>query len=97
MWNACEQLNLLNCDSTQFEVMDGNLLKYAVSYRFTEFIDDAIRWQLPLNKVDYTGSRTLLDYVEYRVTKNKVMHLRSYFRFIMINCDQQVQNIEQSY
>ncbi|MNI27394.1 hypothetical protein D3C73_811290 [compost metagenome] len=51
--------------------MDGNLLKYVVSYRFTEFIDDAIRWRLPLNKIDYTDNRTLLDYVKYHTVKNK--------------------------
>lgn len=71
MWTVSEQLKLLSCNSTQFDVMDGNLLKYAVSYRFTEFIDEAISWRIPLNKVDYTDNRTLLDYVQYHVTKNK--------------------------
>lgn len=80
MWGVCEKLNLLNCNSTQFDVMDGNLLKYAVSYRFTEFIDDAIRWGLPLNKIDYTDNRTLLYYVDYHAVKNKGNALEELFQ-----------------
>jgi hypothetical protein len=71
MWSVAEQLKLLNCNSTQFDVMDGNLLKYAVSYRFSEFIDEAIFWKVPLNRIDITDDRTLLDYVQYHVNKNK--------------------------
>jgi hypothetical protein len=80
MWTVYEQLNLLKCNSTQFDVMDGSLLKYAVSYKFTEFIDEAIRWKVPLNKIDYTDNRTLLDYVQYHINRNKGNALEELFQ-----------------
>lgn len=47
----------------------GSLLKHAVSdsdnFINTELIEDAVfKWQLPLNKVDRSDGRTLLDFVE---------------------------------
>lgn len=71
MWLLSEQLKLVECNSLQFDVRNGNLLKYAVSSLFNEFIDDAIAWHIPLNKVDENDNRTLLDYVQYHVNKNK--------------------------
>lgn len=71
MWAVCDQLDLLLCSSTQFDVTKGNLLKWAVSYQFDDFIVDLFKWKVQLNKIDESDNRTLLDYIQYHVTKNK--------------------------
>jgi len=80
MWATYEQLNLLVCNSTQFDVMDGSLLKYAVSYKFTDFIEDAIAWKVPLNRVDIIDGRTVLDYTRYHLQRNKGNALEEMFQ-----------------
>lgn len=70
----------LKCNSTQFDVMDGSLIKYSVSYRFDEFIDEVIKWKINLNKVDETDGRTPLDYIKYHIEKNKGNALEEKFQ-----------------
>lgn len=70
----------LKCNSTQFDVMDGSLIKYSVSYRFDEFIDEVIKWKINLNKVDATDGRTPLDYIKYHIEKNKGNALEGKFQ-----------------
>jgi len=70
----------LKCNSTQFDVMDGSLIKYSVSYRFDEFIDEVIKWKINLNKVDATDGRTPLDYIKYHIEKNKGNALEEKFQ-----------------
>jgi hypothetical protein len=80
MWVIAEQLNILICNSTQFDVMDGSLLKYAVSYKFTDFLEDVINWKISLNKVDANDNRTVLDYIRYQLQRNKGNALEEKFQ-----------------
>lgn len=68
-WSTFE--DQLICDANDFNVERGNLLKFAVAKRFEEFIDDAIDWGVNLNRIDPLDHRTLLDYVEYEIQRNK--------------------------
>jgi len=70
----------LKCNSTQFDVMDGHLLKYAVSYKFDDFLDEAIKWKVNLNKVDAIDGRTTLDYIKYQIERNKGNALEEKFQ-----------------
>ena len=49
MWDAAFAQQKLNCHSIQFYPSGGNILKFAVSSKFTEFIDDAIWWKVNIN------------------------------------------------
>ena len=84
MWKEHE--DKLICNSVQFDVISGNILKFAVTHLFEEVLDDAIRWKLNLNKVDETDQRTLLDYVKERMESHKgggiEPHLKSYYRML---------------
>jgi hypothetical protein len=75
MWSA-SRANL-NCDSVQFDVSGGNVLKFAVSTKFDQFIEDAIWWGVDLNWVDKIDNRTVLDYVTYQIEKNKGKNIES--------------------
>ena len=68
------------CYSTQFDVRDGNILKYAVSNRFDDFIDEVIEWGVNLNRVDEHDNRTILDYIEFHVRRNKGNSLEERFQ-----------------
>lgn len=68
-WNTYE--DDLKCNNNFFDVSDGHLLKYAVASNFTDFLDDAIKWQVNLNKVDAADGRTVLDYVQFHLEKSK--------------------------
>lgn len=67
-WEAYE--NDLKCNSTTFDVIDGSLLKFAVTRDFDDFLDDAIKWKVNLNKVDESDGRTLLDYLQFHIQRN---------------------------
>ncbi len=69
MWaRASDQLK---CESLQFDVPAGNVLKFAVSKKFNEFLEDAIYWKVDLNRIDHSDQRTVLDYIQYQIDKNK--------------------------
>src|SRR5690606_25460053 len=61
----------LVCDSTQVDVLKGNILKYAVSNKFDDFIEDAIEWKVNLNHIDHSDNRTVLDYISFHIERNK--------------------------
>lgn len=69
-WKMGED-NYLACTGSDFEVLKGNIIKYAVAAKFNEFIDEAIKWKVDLNKIDDSDKRTVLDYVKYHLDKNK--------------------------
>jgi hypothetical protein len=71
MWKVYEATNLGHCNGSTFDVRDGSLLKYAVADKFDDFLNDAIKWKLHLNKVDASDNMTLLDYVDYHITRTK--------------------------
>jgi hypothetical protein len=69
MWSASK--HRLTCTDLQFDVQDGNILKYAVSKKFGEFLEEAIWWGVDLNWMDKSDGRTVLDYVKYQIDRNK--------------------------
>jgi antitoxin component YwqK of YwqJK toxin-antitoxin module len=78
MWDKC--WDKLKCHSIQFDASGGNILKFAVSTKFNEFIDDVIYWKVDLNKVDALDQRTVLDYITYQIEKNKGLSIESKYR-----------------
>ncbi|WPU63842.1 hypothetical protein [Peredibacter starrii] len=69
MWNKLE--NEMVCNSTIFDISNGNYIKYAVNTKFDEFIENVTEWKVNLNKVDASDGRTVLDYVKFHMEKNK--------------------------
>lgn len=59
------------CDSTDFDVANGSLLKYSVSSRSMNFLNSAYKWKLDVNRVDKTDGRTLMDYLYKEVLRNR--------------------------
>lgn len=70
MWTKYE--DKLICNNTQFDVINGSMLKFAASARFEDFLfDAAMIWKVNLNRVDPTDGRTVLDYVQKEIDRNK--------------------------
>jgi hypothetical protein len=67
IWNENE--DQLNCNNSRFDVVNGNVIKYAVSMQFDEFLLDVTRWKVNLNKVDDFDDRTPLDYISYKMNR----------------------------
>lgn len=61
----------LSCTSPSFDVINGNLIKYAVSLTFDAFIADVAMWRVDLNKVDENDDRTVLDYLDLKLQQNR--------------------------
>ncbi|MFV0331237.1 MAG: hypothetical protein ACK5M3_14195 [Dysgonomonas sp.] len=79
--------NLFVCSSSNFNVINGSILKLAVQSAFTSFIECAIYdWYVPLNRIDKFDGRTLLDYVRDEMEKAKDTSgfsiLSSYYRVL---------------
>ena len=53
----------LVCNSLQFDVQNGSVLKYAVIRNFDAFVYFAAENKLGLTQVDQTDGRTVLDYI----------------------------------
>ena len=77
-WTAMEDEFV--CDSSQFDVIKGNILKFAVSNKFEDFIRDAIEWKVNLNQVDSSDNRTVLDYVSFHMERHKGNSLGEMFK-----------------
>lgn len=61
----------LQCRGVDFDVIEGNVLKYAMGTRTFGFLDMAIdEWKVNLNWIDKDGT-TLLDYAAMQVAKTK--------------------------
>jgi len=76
-----ENEDKLICNNTQFEVGNGNIIKFAVDKSFDTFIFDIIDWKVDLNKVDDTDGRTALDYVKYQMERAKGTSLERKLQF----------------
>ncbi|HYG27131.1 MAG TPA: hypothetical protein VD906_09505 [Caulobacteraceae bacterium] len=62
----------LTCEGGDFDVEHGSLLKYAVKAGELGFVYTAVaKWLVPLNQIDPSDGRTLLDYVDLEVTRNE--------------------------
>lgn len=71
MWKIYEQTGYTSCNASAFDIRDGSLLKYAVAEKFDQFLSDAVRWKLDLNKVDFYDQSTLLDYIDFHLARTK--------------------------
>ena len=61
---------IMDCDDLGFSVSNGSMLKLAVSRRFDDFIQEAVAdWQVPLNRIDASDGRTVLDYIDAELAK----------------------------
>lgn len=79
MWRANE--DQLVCESLRFDVQQGNILKYAASVRFEDFLFDAsMIWKVDLNRIDPSDGRTVLDYVQKEIDRNKGLSIESKLR-----------------
>ena len=67
----------MTCNNLQFDVVAGNILKFAVRKRFQEFLEDAVWWGVHLNRVDASDQRTVLDYVKDELDRTSHPSTRS--------------------
>jgi hypothetical protein len=65
------QNQLLKCSGAMFDVEKGSLLKFAINSKFDEFLIDAVNWKINLNSIDESDGRTVLDYIEYHIEKDR--------------------------
>lgn len=81
MWAKYEPF--LECKSTQFDITNGSIIKYAVNMKFEEFLIDMVSWKVNLNKVDDADNMTVLDYIQMQIGRNKGLpsepYLKSYY------------------
>jgi hypothetical protein len=77
--------DLMVCDSNNFSVSKGYMLKFAVKVSFTDFIQAAVRWKVPLNRLDQDGLTTL-DYIQNEINRLKGTEaeilLKSYYKHL---------------
>ena len=60
------------CDSLNFQIPNGSILKYAVQTRNFSIVDNAMRpWRLELNVIDDQDQETLLGFIEHKITENR--------------------------
>lgn len=79
---------IMDCDDLGFSVSNGSMLKLAVSRKFDDFIEEAVNiWQVPLNRIDASDERTVLDYIDAELAnargtplENKLRSYRQTFR-----------------
>ncbi|MGV3658142.1 MAG: hypothetical protein ACO1NX_09310 [Chitinophagaceae bacterium] len=69
MWIKYE--DRLICNSLKFDTTDGNIIMYAVASMFDHFIFYVTKWGVNLNRVDEYDQRTVLDYIQFQINKNK--------------------------
>jgi len=69
MWLAFE--DRLICNSLQFDIQNGSIIKFAINQYFDAFLDDLIAWKVNLNRVDAYDGQTVLDYVQYKIERNR--------------------------
>lgn len=68
MWLAFE--DRLICNSLQFDIQNGSIIKFAINQYFDDFVDDVIAWKVNLNRVDADG-QTVLDYLQSKIERNR--------------------------
>lgn len=62
----------LRCRQQDLNVVDGNILKLAVTRHFVDVLEDAAQvWRVDLNVVDPSDGRTALDYTRDEIARNK--------------------------
>ena len=62
--------SIMDCDDLGFSVSNGSMLKLAVARLFDYFIVEAVSdWQIPLNRVDGSDGKTVLDFIDDEITR----------------------------
>jgi hypothetical protein len=61
----------MRCNSMDFNVPNGSLLKFAVSRNSDRFLGDVLNWGLALNHIDPANGRTVLDYIQGEIARNR--------------------------
>ncbi|MBQ5949801.1 hypothetical protein [Massilia sp. ST3] len=79
-WKRFEASGYLQCTNANFDLDKGNIVKYAVSKKFEDFVDRLIAWNVDLNRVDASDGGTVLDYVATHIERNKGNALESTYR-----------------
>lgn len=69
MWVAFE--DRLICNSLQFDIQNGSIVKFAINQYFEAFLDDVIEWKVNLNRIDAHDGMTVLDYVQAKIERNR--------------------------
>lgn len=71
LWRENQGANDFRCTASNFNLANGNLLKYSVSSRSYNFLNTALgKWELELNFIDPVDHRTLLDYLRIELEAN---------------------------
>lgn len=78
------QIGAVKCNSPEFSVQNGSLLKFAVAQNFASFIEDATMvWRIApehLNRRDASDGKNVLEYVDERIQSNRGGLLERDFR-----------------
>ncbi len=69
MWQRCE--SRLTCNSSNFDVRNGSLIKFAISSLFDDFIEKISIWRVNLNRVDESDGKTPLDYLRDKISRSQ--------------------------
>lgn len=66
------------CDVGDFDVTNGNVLKYAVNIRAFGVVDTFVKiWGVDLNIIDKADGKTILDYIQEKYVENSGTALAS--------------------
>lgn len=84
IWQRFEERGLFDCNSLQFDVSNGSLVKCAAINSNDAFIDFVAKHKLGLTRVDESDGKTVLDYIQYHITRTQggeiAKHLEIYYR-----------------
>lgn len=84
LWNKHQ--DKFKCVSSAFDVENGNILKFAATIKFDQFLYDMVTWKVDLNKIDPADNRTTLDYIKDQIKAYKGTYaedtLKSYYELL---------------
>lgn len=69
IWRRFEERGLLDCNSLQFDVSNGSLVKCAAINSNDAFMNFAAKHKLGLTRVDDSDGRTVLDYIQHHMDR----------------------------
>lgn len=74
--------SIMDCDALSFSVSNGSMLKLAVARKFDDFIQEAVvDWRVPLNRVDQSDGRTVLDFINDELARASGTPLEGKLRY----------------
>lgn len=78
MWR--QNQSRLVCNSLQFDMQNGSIIKFAANSYFDAFLDDAVELGVPLSLVDASDGKTVLDYVQDKIERNRANQTAKIFQ-----------------